>query len=77
MEIKHLVEMANQIGEFFAVQPNRSEGKLGIAKHIQLFWVPRMRLQLLAHVADGGEGLHELVLEALREHARLLQPAQA
>lgn len=78
MEIKHLVEMANQIGEFFAAFPDKVEAKQGIAKHIQLFWVPRMRTQLLDYVAQqNGEGLDALVLEAIQLHAVQLTPKSA
>jgi formate dehydrogenase subunit delta len=36
----------------------------GIAGHIRQFWERRMREQLAAHVAAGGEGLDPLVIEA-------------
>jgi formate dehydrogenase subunit delta len=59
-----MVHMANQIAQFFASYP-REEAVAGVAEHIQKFWEKRMRTQLLGYVAQGGEGLHELVLEAV------------
>ena len=73
METSNLVGMANRIGRFFAAMPDRAEALAGIARHIRLFWERRMRSELLAHI-DGhaGEGLDPIVLDALREHRKLL-----
>ncbi|MGU7776422.1 formate dehydrogenase subunit delta, partial [Burkholderia sp. MR1-5-21] len=43
MDTGHLIDMANQIGEFFASMPDRDEALAGIADHIRRFWEPRMR----------------------------------
>jgi formate dehydrogenase subunit delta len=60
-----LVYMANQIGTFFATQDRKNaSGK--IAEHILKFWDPRMRAQIMAHVASGGAGLDPQALEAIR-----------
>lgn len=73
METSNLVGMANRIGSFFAATPDRAEALEGIARHIRLFWERRMRSDLLAHVdAHAGEGLDPIVLDALREHRKLL-----
>ena len=60
MSTERLVQMANDIGHFFAAEPQRSDAIAGIANHIQRFWDPRMRRQILAHLQAGGEGLEEL-----------------
>jgi formate dehydrogenase subunit delta len=60
MSVERLVQMANDIGHFFAAEPQRSDAIAGIANHIQRFWDPRMRRQILAHLQAGGEGLEEL-----------------
>ena len=65
MSVEHLVQMANDIGHFFAAEPQRSDAVAGIAGHIQRFWDPRMRRQILAHLQAGGEGLEELPREAV------------
>jgi len=73
----HLATMANQIGAFFQSYPDQDEARGEIATHIQRFWAPRMRSQLLEHVLlTGGAGLDPLVLEAVEQHrARLLPHA--
>jgi formate dehydrogenase subunit delta len=63
-----LIYMANQIATFFQSQP--SEGaKRGIADHINKFWDPRMRDQLLQLIAEGHAGLLPGVIAA-REDIR-------
>ncbi|EIE52793.1 formate dehydrogenase [Salipiger aestuarii] len=66
-----MITMANQIATFFASQPGDRAG--GVAAHINDFWEPRMRLQLLAHIKEGGLRLHPLVVEA---GSRITAPAE-
>lgn len=66
-----MVHKANSIAQFFAPYP-REEAIVGVADHLQKFWEPRMRRQLLQYLAEGGSGLHELVTEAAQ---RLKSPA--
>jgi len=67
MDVENLVRMANRIGEFFEAMPDPEEAREGIAQHLRRYWEPRMRRELLAHVAaTGGTGLRPLVLEAVR-----------
>jgi formate dehydrogenase subunit delta len=64
---EHLVQMANDIGNFFRSDPERADGIAGIANHIAKFWTPRMRQKLLDHVrAHGDSALDELPREALK-----------
>ncbi|QAZ43151.1 formate dehydrogenase subunit delta [Mesorhizobium sp. Pch-S] len=58
-----LVRMANQIATFFHSKP-REEGIAGVAEHINKFWEPRMRRQMLEMIDAGGKGYDELVLAA-------------
>jgi formate dehydrogenase subunit delta len=68
MRIDNLIRMANRIGTFFEAMPDRTQALADIAQHIQRFWEPRMRRQLLAHVeAHQGEGVDPIVLAALRQ----------
>lgn len=60
---EHLVQMANDIGNFFRAEPLREDAIAGIANHIARFWTPRMRQKLAAH---GEEGLDDLPREAAR-----------
>lgn len=65
MNIERLVQMANDIGQFFAAEPRHADAVAGIAAHIQRYWDPRMRRQILAHLQGGGAGLDPLVREAI------------
>jgi formate dehydrogenase subunit delta len=73
---EHLVQMANDIGNFFRSEPERKDGVAGIANHIAKFWTPRMRQKLLDHVKEHGEAeLDELPREALKLLASPSAPA--
>jgi len=70
MSADHLVQMANDIGNFFRSDPERKNAVAGIANHIARFWTPRMRQKLMAHVQKHGTGgLDELPREALQSLA--------
>jgi formate dehydrogenase subunit delta len=49
MSPEKLAYMANQIGRFFAHQPH-DKAVAAIADHIQKFWDPRMRSEIVAHL---------------------------
>lgn len=69
-----LVMMANQIASFFETLPHE-DAAAGVADHINQFWEPRMRRELLALMADpDAHGLHETVLKA---RPLIRKPAQA
>ena len=63
---QHLVDMANDIGNFFRAEPRREDAIAGIAKHIKSYWTRRMREKLIVQVEHGGDGLDPLPREALR-----------
>lgn len=63
MKSADLVRMANQIASFFAAYPE-DEAIASTAGHLRNFWEPRMRAELLAHLAAGGEGLSDLARKA-------------
>jgi len=59
-----LVHMANQIAAYFRTQPHDPADK-NFADHINKFWEPRMRAQLLSIMdEEGGRGLDEIALKA-------------
>lgn len=62
--LRTLIRMANQIA---ANVEHRSEAEATtlIATHLNSFWAPSMRADLLAFAATGGAGLDDLVLHAL------------
>jgi formate dehydrogenase subunit delta len=61
-----VVQMANDIGNFFRAQPNREDAISGIADHIKSFWTVRMQQKLMAHMAEDPSELDELPREAVR-----------
>lgn len=63
MTNEKMLMMANQIAIFFTSQPGEDQAQR-VADHINDFWEPRMREQLIAYLATGGEGLEPLVLAA-------------
>ncbi|RME14264.1 MAG: formate dehydrogenase [Alphaproteobacteria bacterium] len=64
MSPEKMVHMANQIAAFFNSQP-RIDAAEGVAGHINDFWEPRMRRQLIDYVAAGGAGLDPSVRAAI------------
>jgi formate dehydrogenase subunit delta len=64
MQPEKLVYMANQIGRFFAHQPE-AEAIANTADHLKKFWDPRMHKDILRFVDDGGQGLQPFVLKAV------------
>ena len=62
---QHLIQMANDIGNFFRAQP-RQEAIAGIANHIRSFWSPQMRKKIMGQLDEGVIGLDDLPREALR-----------
>jgi len=65
-----LAYMANQIGKFFAHQPH-DKAVAAIADHIQKFWDPRMRSEVLAHLqAVQLDPAAREAIEHLRESSR-------
>ena len=65
MQASHMVHMANQIALNFASYP-REEAITSVTDHFQKFWERRMKDQIIRYVSDGGGGLHELAVEAVK-----------
>ena len=61
-----MVHKANQISLFFASYPH-DEAVAGVLNHLKSFWEPRMRAQIIDYVANGGEGLSEIAVEAVMQ----------
>ncbi len=66
MNVERLIAMANDIGHFFASEPEPAAAVAGIAGHIQRYWDPRMRRAIAAHLQQGGAGLEPLVRAAVQ-----------
>jgi formate dehydrogenase subunit delta len=59
-----LVRMINQISANVNYQP-ADEAAATVASHLNRFWAPSMRTQLLEFAAGGGAGLDDLSQQAL------------
>jgi formate dehydrogenase subunit delta len=66
MNIDLLIKMANEIGEFFAGATDAQAAAHDVANHLQRFWEPRMRAQILRYYEErGGAGLTETAKNAV------------
>ena len=75
MDTHRLIKMANEIGAFFEAEPDRAVALEGVASHINRFWEPRMRRELLRWVNEhNGDGLTEMVLAAIQANREKLTP---
>ena len=63
-----LVRMVNQIAQFFDAYPE-GEAVAGVKEHLQKFWDPSMRKDLLDARRLLAERLHPLASEALDQLA--------
>jgi len=74
MNAEHLVSMANEIANFFEGATDVSESAESVAAHLRRFWDPRMRKQIVQHLAAGGEGLSPLARAGVGVLAALPPP---
>jgi formate dehydrogenase subunit delta len=66
MSTDNLIKMANQIAQYFASEPDEQKAVLGIRNHLQMYWTPGMRKELLAwQNAHQGAELHPLARNAV------------
>jgi formate dehydrogenase subunit delta len=71
-----LAKMANDIAQFFEADEDREAMLAGIAGHLERFWDPRMRRDLLTWIDQhGGEGVRESVLAAVAARRALWDEA--
>jgi formate dehydrogenase subunit delta len=69
---ERLAEMANDIANFFAAEPERNVAVDGVCNHLKRYWEPRMRKQIVAYVREhGGEGLSDLARAGVLKMAEL------
>jgi formate dehydrogenase subunit delta len=57
MNVERLVAMANDIAAFFDAEAAGDSAAESVCTHLKKFWEPRMRRQIVEHLAAGGEGL--------------------
>jgi formate dehydrogenase subunit delta len=66
MDEQNMLHKANSIASFFASYPH-DEAVAGVANHLRLYWVPRMRAQIIKYVEEhGSEGLNPIAVEAVQ-----------
>ena len=69
MQNENLIKMANQVGDFFGADPNKTQANIEIANHLNRFWTLDMRQQIAKYVAEeNGVGLHAQVVTAISQH---------
>ena len=56
-KIEKLVRMANQIGDFFAPQPEAKAAE-GVATHLKRFWTPKMISEIITKSEEADSGLN-------------------
>ena len=64
-QVKHLVQMANQIALNMAAWGDQAEVAEKTRDHMSRFWTPAMREKLAEHARAGGEGLSPAVMRML------------
>jgi formate dehydrogenase subunit delta len=66
MSTDNLIKMANQIAQYFAGEEDQQQAMLGVRNHLQMFWTPGMRKELLAWQTEHkGAELHPLAQAAV------------
>ena len=72
MDIKRLISMANQIGDFYESYPDQNQAQQDIAGHLNKFWALPMRKQIAQYVNEqGGKGLHQQVQTAVKSYLQV------
>lgn len=72
MDIQRLIEMANQIGDFYKSYPDQAQANVEVAGHLNRFWALPMRKQIAQYANEqGGAGLHANVLAAIQAHLQV------
>jgi formate dehydrogenase subunit delta len=63
--VDKMVHGANQAAQFFESQSG--DDPVGPTRdHLRLYWDPRMRRAIYAHMDAGGEGLRPVAADAIR-----------
>jgi formate dehydrogenase subunit delta len=61
-----MIKMVNEIGAFFEVEPDREQAARAVMGHLQRYWDPRMRVQLIDYYQQHrGAGLTELAAKGV------------
>jgi formate dehydrogenase subunit delta len=68
MNIEKLINMANDIADFFNAESDKDIAAEGVTKHILRSWEPRMRTEIIKyHLEKSGAGLNPLAAQAIKK----------
>lgn len=71
MNVTRLAEMANDIAHYFDAEPDHAAAIDSMVLHLQRFWEPRMREQIVLYLQENdGAGLSSFARESIAELAR-------
>ena len=65
MDAEHLVDMVNDIANFFAPASGAEQAPAEVASHLRRFWEPRMRRQIVEIWRDGHGEFSEVARAAI------------
>lgn len=70
MDTHYLVNMVNDIANFFEAELGKEGAHEGIHLHISRYWDPRMRREIIKYVQEQGDGdLRPSAAHAVRDLA--------
>ncbi len=62
-----LVKMLNQIAENNPCAGDADKAAEVVAGHVQKFWAKSMKINIIAYVHEGGDGLNSVAERAVRQ----------
>jgi formate dehydrogenase subunit delta len=65
MNAHHLVKMINEISAFWEGEAGAENAPKAVATHLQRYWDPRMRREIVAHYRAGAGGLCDTARRAV------------
>ena len=68
-----LITMANQIGAFFKSYPDREQATKDIAGHLNKFWPPVMRKQIVKIISSENfknNDMDQMVIKAIKNYLK-------
>lgn len=69
MNPAQLTKMVNDIAEFFVGESGADQAVADVASHMRRYWDPRMRREIVAYYAQGGDGLSDVSRKAVAQLA--------
>ncbi len=70
MDAEHLVQMVNDIANFFVPASGAAQAPAEVASHLQRFWEPRMQRQIVEVWRSGAGEFSEVARAAIALLAR-------